>query len=290
MKMVKLIRAFNPDVVHLQEAHMWFNFVLPLLRKFPLVVTTHDAMLHPGDMDARKTPQWLRDRSPRRASQLIVHAPQIKESLLKRLKLPSSNVHIIPHIMIGEPIKRQALDDEQLILFFGRIWEYKGLEYLIRAEPLVTSRFPQAKIAIAGKGEDFTRYRRMMSNPERFVICNEYISEEKRTELFSRASIVVLPYIEASQSGVIPIAYRFAKPVIATNVGGLPDMVEHGRTGYLVPPRDETALANAIIELLQNKDLRNWMGENGRVKVNTTCSPELVGKLTSSVYRQAISG
>jgi len=241
-------------------------------------------------MDARKTPQWLRDRSPRRASQLIVHAPQIKESLLKRLKLPSSNVHIIPHIMIGEPIERQALDDEQLILFFGRIWEYKGLEYLIRAEPLVTSRFPQAKIAIAGKGEDFTRYRRMMSNPERFVICNEYISEEKRTELFSRASIVVLPYIEASQSGVIPIAYRFAKPVIATNVGGLPDMVEHGRTGYLVPPRDETALANAIIELLQNKDLRNWMGENGRVKVNTTCSPELVGKLTCSVYRQAISG
>ena len=165
MKMVKLIRAFNPDVVHLQEAHMWFNLILPLLRKFPLVVTTHDAMLHTGDKDARKTPQWLRDRSPRRACQLIVHAPQIKESLLKRLNLPSSNVHIIPHIMIGEPIKRQALDDEQLILFFGRIWEYKGLEYLIRAEPLVTSRFPQAKIAIAGKGEDFTRYRRMMSNP-----------------------------------------------------------------------------------------------------------------------------
>ena len=63
----------------------------------------------------------------------------------------------------------------------------------------------------------------MMVHPERFIVHNEYVSDEKRAELFRRASVVVLPYIEASQSGIIPIAYRFGKPVVATTVGGLPE-------------------------------------------------------------------
>src|SRR4029077_13078117 len=133
----------------------------------------------------------------------IVHASQVKDLLIQRLRIPSSTVQVVPSVLVGEgapTVGENAKGGEPLILFFERIWEYKGLEYLIRAEPLITSNIPEAKIVIAGVGEDFERYRRMMVHPERFIVHKEYVSDEKRAELFRRASVVVLPYIEASQS------------------------------------------------------------------------------------------
>src|SRR5215472_14300463 len=129
----------------------------------------------------------------------------------------------------------------------------------------------------------------MMVNPDNFIVHNEYVSDEKRAELFRRAAVVVLPYIEASQSFIISIAYRFGKPVVATTVGGLPEMVDHGRTGFLVPPRDSESLASAIVDLMQSDEMRQSFGENGMRKVNVECAPEVVGKQTVSVYRQALA-
>ncbi len=291
-RLVRQIKKFNPGVVHLQIGHLWFNWALPMLGNLPLVLTVHDALIHPGDMPTKKTPQWVFDHACYRAQERIVHAPQIKESLLQRLRIPSNTVHVVPYVLVGDDagtLGEQLQEEQPRILFFGRIWEYKGLEYLIRAEPLITAKVPQAKIVIAGRGEDFERYRRMMVHPERFIVHNEYVSDEKRAELLRQASVVVLPYIEASQSGVIPIAYRFGKPVVATTVGGLPYMVDHGRTGFLVPPRDPKALAEAIVPLLQSEELRRQFGENGRQKINVECSPELVGEKTRAVYRQAMN-
>ena len=149
------------------------------------------------------------------------------------------------------------------ILFFGRIWKYKGLEYLIRAQPMITAAFPEARIVIAGAGEDFEPYRRQMAHPDRFIIRNHFIEPAERDELFRQASIVVLPYIEATQSGVVPLAYACAKPVIATRTGALSEAVEDGRTGLLVPPADSAALARAVIELLGDPARRQVMGRPG---------------------------
>jgi glycosyltransferase involved in cell wall biosynthesis len=285
------INRFHPDVIHLQTGHLWFNLALPLLRQYPLILTMHDPCRHLGDAESRKTPQWVFDWGCYRAKQIIMHAPQLKEALVQRLGIPRNKVHVIPHVLCGDDTaQEQVPEDEHLILFFGRVWEYKGLEYLIRAEPLITTQVPEAKIAIAGTGEDFDRYRRMMVHPDRFTVYNEYVSDDKRAELFRRASVVALPYIEASQSGVIPVAYRFGKPVVATTVGGLPAMVDHGYTGYLVPPRDEKALAAAIVFLLQNRELRKQLGANGRRVINSDCSPEVIAHQTLSVYEQAIRG
>jgi glycosyltransferase involved in cell wall biosynthesis len=288
-RLVSRIRKFNPDVTHLQMGHLWFNWALPMLGEKPLVLTVHDSMIHIGDKDSGKTPQWVFDRACYRARERIVHVPQVKESLLQRLQIPGSTVHVVPHILLGDDTAAQGVEEEQSqILFFGRIWEYKGLEYLIRAEPLVTARFPEAKFVIAGTGEDMNRYRRMMVHPEQFIVHNEYISDEKRAELFRRASIVALPYIEASQSGVIPLARCFGKPVVATTVGGLPAQVEDGKTGFLVPPRDEVALADALVRLLNNRDLRIQFGRNGKRKLVAEASPKVIAQDTLAVYRLAI--
>jgi glycosyltransferase involved in cell wall biosynthesis len=203
----------------------------------------------------------------------------------------SDNISIVPHIQIGEELGSCAVpEEEHLVLFFGRIWQYKGLEYLIRAEPLISTRVPDVRILIAGRGENFSRYARMMVNPHRFLVHNEFISEERAAEYFQRASVVVLPYIEASQSGVIPMAYSAGKPVVATTVGGLPEMVEHGRTGYLVAPQDEAQIAEAVIALLLDAPLRRRMGANGKHKIATECSPQAIARKTIDAYGRAVAG
>jgi starch synthase len=285
------LRRFEPDLVHVQQGHLWFNAALPLLRKYPLVLTVHDPRPHAGDRGGQKTPGWVLDFGFRRAVRLIAHGKQIKQVVVDECHIPADKIDVIPHVAIGdESGSKGTPEDESLVLFFGRIWPYKGLDYLIRAEPLITAQVPDARIVIAGEGEAFDRYRRMMVHPERFIVHNEYVSETKQAELFRRASLVVLPYVEATQTGVIPVAYTFGKPVVATAVGGLPDMVEDGRTGYLVPPRDEEALAEAIVRLLRDKEQRRQMGANGKRKIDTECSPSTVAQQTLAVYQRALNG
>ena len=289
-KILGRIRHFAPDVVHVQKGHLWFNLALPLLGKYPLVFTIHDPRHHVGDRESRRTPQIILDFAYRRADRIIVHGRRLKQMVVDRLGIPSEIIHVMPMIALGDDSAHRCVrEEDHLVLFFGRIWEYKGLEYLIRAEPLISAQVPDVKIVIAGQGEDLARYRRMMVHPERFVVYNEYVPDGKRAELFGRASVVVLPYIEASQSAVVPIAYTFGKPVVATTVGGLPELVEDGRTGLLVPPRDEKALADAVVRLLRDEKLRNQLGANAKRKVDSVCSPDAVAQQTLAIYRRAIT-
>jgi glycosyltransferase involved in cell wall biosynthesis len=288
-EILRKVHAFKPDVVHFQHGHLWFNLALPRLRRYPLVVTVHDPRQHVGDQWSRKTPQAVMKFGYQQADRIIVHGQQLKEIVVSDLGMASDRVHVIPHVAIGE---RQGVapvaEEEGTVLFFGRIWEYKGLDYLIRAEPAISAAVPAARIVIGGQGDDFARYERLMTHRERFEVHNRYVSDDERAVMFQRASVVVLPYIEATQSGVVPVAYSFGKPVVATNVGGLPEVVEDGRSGFLVPPRNETALADAVIRLLRDRSLRTEMGEAGRAKLFRDSSPEAVIQQTLDVYRRTI--
>src|SRR5207302_173976 len=139
-----------------------------------------------------KTPQWILDRGISRADELIVHARHVKELIVGNYPIPQDRIHVIPHIKLGNTDLQvsSAPIGPPTVLFFGRIWQYKGLEYLIRAEPLISAEVPDVRIVIAGEGEDFSRYRKMMVHPERFVVFNEYISNGKRSELFGSATVV----------------------------------------------------------------------------------------------------
>jgi glycosyltransferase involved in cell wall biosynthesis len=289
-RLIRRIRAIDPDVVHLQGYQLWLNPLLPLLGRFPLVVTAHDPRHHLGDHEAHKIPQWLVHAGYRRADELIVHAPQMKAALIEACGVEPGRVHVVPHVVLGPEggLPAEESSERPEVLFFGRVWEYKGLEYLIRAEPLIAAEVPEARVVIAGRGEDFGRYRALMTDPARFVVRNDFVSDAEAHELFRRSSVVVLPYVEATQSGVIPLAYSHGKPVVATTVGGLPAMVDDGETGLLVAPRDERALAGAIVRLLRDATLRQRLGANGRRKAWSEWSPARVGAQTRRVYQQAL--
>lgn len=289
LRMVREIKSFEPDVIHFQHGQLWFNLALPLLRNYPLVVTIHDPQPHAGDKASRKTPPWLMRFGYSQADQLIVHARQLKSIVVEKLKFAANLIHVVPMIALGDDsVHADVQEEPNNLLFFGRIWEYKGLDYLIRAEPIISEQFPDLKIVIAGTGEDMERYQRMMVHPEKFELHNEYIPDSEVARYFRQSSIVVLPYTEATQSAVIPVAYTFARPVVATNVGGLPDLVDDGRTGLLIPPRNEKALAEAIIKLLKDDAARRQMGINGKQKLDAECSPAAVASQTMAVYQKAI--
>ena len=151
--------------------------------------------------------------------------------------------------------------DSPYILFFGRITKYKGVEYLLDAMKEVHKEHKDHKLIIAGSGElyfgkekykdmDYVEYR------------NRYIGLDEMTDLVRHAEFCVCPYVDASQSGVINTAFALETPVIATMVGGLPDMIDDKKTGLLVPPKDSTALTKAINILLDDTVLLKSMKEN----------------------------
>lgn len=291
-RIIKKINSFNPDIVHFQGEHPWFNLTLPFLRRrYPLVTTVHDVVLHVGDTKSRKIPSLVYKLSTRYADEIIVHGEKLKKQMVEKSNKSVDDIHVIPrgvNSIYRRFIKSEVKEEDNLILFFGRIWEYKGLRYLIEAEPLITEKVPTAKIVIAGGGEDIRKYVKMMVHKEKFIVHNEHIPNEMVAELFQKASVVVVPYIEASQSGIVPLAYAFKKPVVATDVGSIPEVVEDGRTGYIVPPKNPQKLAEAIIDLLRDKEKRREMGENGYKKTEGELSWDNIAAKTIQVYKKAL--
>jgi starch synthase len=294
-RLIRTLERLDPDVVHLQHGHLWLNLHLRLLRGRPLVVSIHDPRFHVGDRESRRTPQRVADIGYRRADKVITHTERMKEIVVAHCGIPSERVHVVPLHGVGggpeadgsESPEPMEADPRPTVLFFGRIWAYKGLEYLIRAQPLISEHVPDARFVIAGRGEDFSRYRRMMRDPGGFEVHNEYVSEEERARLFERATVVVLPYVEATQSAVITVAYAHGRPVVATDVGGLPEQVDDGVTGYLVPPADDQALAEAVVRILRDPGLAERLGAAARRKAELEWSPDLAAERTLAVYRIA---
>jgi glycosyltransferase involved in cell wall biosynthesis len=288
-QIVRSLRRWQPDVVHLQSGHLWFNLTLGVVRGPPLVVTVHDVLAHPGDRASGRTPRSVIRFAYRRATDVVVHAEYVKREAVRHVGLDPARVHVIPHVALG-PTRQGDWEqgDGRTILFFGRIWPYKGLEYLIRAQPLIAERVPEVRFVVAGTGEDLARYRALMSDPSRFEVIDEFVSVTRRAELFARAAVVVLPYVEASQSGVVPLASAFEKPVVVTDVGGLPEAVEAGRTGLIVPPRDVRALADAVVALLDDPRLARSLGVAAREKLERESSAPVVAARTLRVYEAAL--
>ena len=290
---IKNMNEFKPDVIHLQLGGNIVDLaLLPVFKKYPVVSTFHDVKLHTGENSWRLN--FIRYLVRKYSDKIIVHGEKLKEEIVKEYNIPSEKVHAI-QIGVHEvaPFKKyerkDLKEDGNLVLFFGRIWEYKGLEYLIKAEPMITKEVPDAKIVIAGTGVDFKKYENMMANRGNFIVHNYRIPYKEGAELFQRCSLVVLPYIEASQSGVILTAYGFKKPIVVTSVGSIPEIVDDGVTGFIVPPKNHEALAEAIVKLLKDEDLRKQMGENAYKKLKTDLSWDKIADKTIKVYKEVIA-
>lgn len=139
----------------------------------------------------------------------------------------------------------------KVILFFGIVRPYKGLQYLIEAMPMVIERVPDVCLVIAGEfWEDRAAYEKQITDlgiAEHIRLFDQYIPNEEIEQYFASADLVVLPYVSATGSGVTQVAFGFDKPVVATAVGDLPQVIEHGRRGFITQPADARGLATTIV-------------------------------------------
>jgi glycosyltransferase involved in cell wall biosynthesis len=152
----------------------------------------------------------------------------------------------------------------------------------------VKKELPFFKIIIAGKGN--LGFQPSAFDDSIFDIKNDYINNETLVSYIQKSSLIVLPYTDATQSAVLMTAFAFDKPVIATSVGGIPELVENNITGILVPPRDHKKLAAAILDLLKNPAKREAISLNIMQKFSqgsfswNSITDKIIG-----VYKKAIS-
>lgn len=293
-KMMDIIRKLQPDVLHVQETNdPWYDLTLLLNKMPPLVTTIHDVFRHPGDRGAAPGSEYTRQVAFWRSQQLIVHAQLLQDALIQQFRLPQAKVQVLPHGELGSMYERWTTDkavkrEPYTLLFYGRIWPYKGLKYLLEAIPLVAEQIPEVKLIIAGRGENLEQYFPKGYNDKHYEILNRYIKREEIVSLFQRSTAVILPYIEASQSGIAAIAYKMGTPVIASNVGGLAEMIRAEEDGLLVPPRNVRALADAIIRLLSDRNLQSQIASAAIYRCYTDLNWSNIATQTIEVYRKAM--
>ena len=141
---------------------------------------------------------------------------------------------------------------------------------------------------LAGQGEDLDACKSsLLSNPH-FEVHDRYISFDEVPLFFQRAAAVVLPYIEASQSGIIAMAFAFGKPVIVTDVGSLSEVVFDGENGILVPARDPQKLCGAIADVLLNPQQKHKLSAGALETANTLLNWNHIAELTTEAYRSKI--
>jgi len=289
----RFVHRLQPDVVHLEGLPGRLAWALPELGGLPLVLTVHDPLPHSSARGWKDT--LARRLAFARARHFILHNRAQLAEFTARQGIDPGRVHTIPlgaYEALPHWSDSAATDDGRTLLFFGQISAYKGLETLYQAAPQVAERVPGLRLVVAGRpAPGYTLPSPpALANGGRVEVIGRHIGNAELARLFQEATVVVCPYSDATQSGVILTAYAFARPVVATRVGGLPEYVWEGETGALVPPRDPAALASALAGLLNDlrqPALRARYARRIRARCARDLAWERIARETLRVYEQA---
>lgn len=265
------ICALRPDLVILQWWHPYFApcywILSKCLGRTTRLFVCHNVFPHERfPMD-----RFLTKRVMRCGTLFITHS-QADVRELKTIKKdakalaavhPTYNAFKIRNIGYEEARRKLGISsDEKMLLFFGFVRPYKGLMYLLKAMPMVRQKLPQARLWIVGDfGEGKEEYLEAIRNlgiEEAVRIVEGYIPDVEVEPYFAACDLVVLPYVSATQSGIAQIAYGFDKPVVVTAVGGLPEVVIDGQTGYIARPGDAQDLAEKIVHFFEKNKAKEF--------------------------------
>lgn len=303
---LRRVRAEKPAVVHLQWSRLP-GFDLKLIQKLQaagvrVVHTVHDVEpLYRGSGGRSALGKVYAT-----CDALIVHTHANATELIARYpRISKEKIHVIPHGPLQAETKpadatrasaRKALgiaDDVPVALFFGTIKRYKGLDILIDALPTVIAKFPKCCLLIAGKPggpadvPDLSPLKRLGAD-----IRTEFgfIANADVWKYYLACDVVVLPYRNITQSGVLLSALAFGRPAIVTRVGGLPEIVEAGQVGWVTPVENSSAVAEALIDAFANLPRTHAMGERAAIVVERDYAWSTIGRTTRALYERLLQG
>lgn len=242
------------DVIHLTWPANVYEFIIYMLKR-KIILTVHDPFPHTG-LDTRIV-RLRRKVAFRCVPHFIILNKAQREKFLSFYHHPSSAVidsrlSCYTYLnMVEQDIT--TVPEQKYILFAGKISKYKGVEYLLEAMKKVHDTFPDIKLVVAGGGKyhfDISEYAALPY----IDIRNRFIPDEELVALMNKTQFMVCPYTDATQSGVIMSSFTFGTPVIATRVGGLPEMLGNGKYGMLVKEKDTDALYLGICSLLSDEE------------------------------------
>ena len=262
-KINQYINKINPDVIILDN-YMLTYIVSTFIYRKKMLMIVHDPFLHSGENFLLDI--YLRNIHFKLIKHKILLNENQKDDFINHYKFSIEDVYssfLSTYDFLKFHLSKEKTTSGFNILFFGRISPYKGIKYLLDAfvEILSTKKYDDMTLTIAGGGNfdfDVEVYKQY---PE-ITIINNYIYPESLANLINNSSVVVCPYIDATQSGVVMSAFAFKKPVIATKVGGLPEMVENNKTGIIIEPQSTKAIIDAILTLYNDRNLLDEMSVN----------------------------
>ena len=254
--LARYIRDQEIDVVYGTMSTIWSGLAIGALGDTPYLHTVHDAVPHPGERVP--LPGLLVRREIEASHGLVVLSEHVCQQVVEAYHYRQDRIWTVPHgpFAFGvDPVGPKTAPDRGpwRLMFLGRILDYKGLGLLLEAYRDLR-RDHDVRLEIVGGG-DLSAYRDRLAALPEVVVDNRWIPEAEMGQVIGRADLVILPYLEASQSGVAPLAYAAGTPVVATPVGGLAEQVRHGETGLIAEAVSAEALTRSIAAMLEDPDL-----------------------------------
>ncbi len=274
-----IVSAWNPDAVIFKY---WMPFFAPAyacvarqIRKrcnARIIFLCHNILPH----ERHTGMAFLTRAGLGTADHFIVMSDAVQAQLLSFF--PQASFARVPHPVYEfftitttkEAARTQlGLGEGRIVLFFGYVRKYKGLSVLLDAFALARTRMPM-KLIVAGEiyGDKAEYEDKIAAHhlQEDVQLLDQYIANEQVGLYYAASDVVALPYLSATQSGIVQVCYQFNKPVIATDVGGLPEVVEDGRTGFVVPAGDAHAFADALVRFYAENRERDFSQQIEQIK------------------------
>lgn len=253
LELSKYINHKQFELLHFIGNSHWIALLNYLCIRVPKIHTIHE----PYPFSTLKKYRLFRFKTK---IKLILHSSTYiavpSDTSFRRLsdhyKITDSKVGIVPFgpfEIYKEYSTPKVRKEDNIILFYGNISPYKGIDVLLKAMEKIMKINPELKLIIAGGGEFNYDVSNFHGNIQ---IINRYLTNREIANLNERAAIIVCPYLGASQSGVVMTSFAFGNPIIATRVGALPEMVDDGVTGIIIEPDNAEALGKIILDLFND--------------------------------------
>jgi glycosyltransferase involved in cell wall biosynthesis len=304
-KMADASQKVDFDVMHI---HDWLPAFSGISFKHylnkPMVLTVHSTEvgraqgLHSPDSFSINGIEWW---SNYEANMVIVCSQSMKDEICNHFNLPQTKVEVIPNAIDATQYHTDADSTqvrrlygvgqgEKLVLCVGRLVPQKGMEYFIRAIPLIDKQFPKAKYVIVGEGwsRDILESEARITGLNHKIRFTGFLSDQAVIDLMSSADVLVVPSIYEPFGIVALEGMATGVPVVASNVGGLSEVINHERTGVFVYPRSPESIAWGIERVLSDPEHAKWLADNAKEKLHKAYSWEAVAMKTVEVYKKVV--